>query len=288
MIRDGVEISFLPLLIKNHYTMQQVRLITLILWVGVFVQLQGQASKKTFVLGEIDTLFSKVLNEKRVLNIYVPEGYSPDSAAQYPVIYLLDGTANEDFIHVVGLVQFYTFPWINVVPKSIVVGIANVDRKRDFTYPTTIAQDKLDFPTTGGSEKFIAFLENELQPYIQSQYKTNGSKTLIGQSLGGLLATEILFKKPDLFSKYIIVSPSLWWDNESLLQYAPKDFQQPKSVFIAVGKEGKVMVGSAKKLNKALKNVNSGKVKVHFKYIGDKDHTDIYHQALSDAFESLK
>jgi predicted alpha/beta superfamily hydrolase len=268
--------------------MQQVRLITLILLVGVFVPLQGQGSKKTFVLGEIDTLFSKVLNEKRVLNIYVPEGYSPDSAAQYPVIYLLDGTANEDFIHVVGLVQFYTFPWINVVPKSIVVGIANVDRKRDFTYPTTIAQDKLDFPSTGGSEKFIAFLEKELQPYIQSQYKTNTSKTLIGQSLGGLLATEILFKKPDLFSKYIIVSPSLWWDNESLLQYAPKDFQQPKSVFIAVGKEGKVMVGSAKKLNKALKNVNSDKVKVHFKYIGDKDHTDIYHQALSDAFESFK
>lgn len=288
MIRHGVEISSSPLLHKNLYTMQQVRLITLILLVGVFVQLQGQASKRPFVLGEIDTLFSKVLNEKRVLNIYVPEGYSPDSAAQYPVIYLLDGTANEDFIHVVGLVQFYTFPWINVVPKSIVVGIANVDRKRDFTYPTTIAQDKLDFPTTGGSEKFIAFLEKELQPYIQSQYKTNGSKTLIGQSLGGLLATEILFKKPDLFSKYIIVSPSLWWDNESLLQYAPKDFQQPKSVFIAVGKEGKVMVGSAKKLNKALKNVNSDKVKVHFKYIGDKDHTDIYHQALSDAFESFK
>jgi uncharacterized protein len=288
MIRHGIEISSSPLRHKNLYTMQQVRLITLIFLVGVFVQLQGQGSKKTFVLGEIDTLFSKVLNEKRVLNIYVPEGYSPDSAAQYPVIYLLDGTANEDFIHVVGLVQFYTFPWINVVPKSIVVGIANVDRKRDFTYPTTIKKDKLDFPTTGGSEKFIAFLEKELQPYIQSQYKTNGSKTLIGQSLGGLLATEILFKKPDLFSKYIIVSPSLWWDNESLLQYAPKDFQQPKSVFIAVGKEGKVMVGSAKKLNKALKNVNSDKVKVHFKYIGDKNHTDIYHQALSDAFESLK
>ncbi len=55
---------------------------------------------------------------------------------------------------------------IRILPPSIVVGISNVDRKRDFTLPTTIQKDKEDFPTTGESAKFISFIEKELQPYI--------------------------------------------------------------------------------------------------------------------------
>jgi predicted alpha/beta superfamily hydrolase len=76
-----------------------------------------------------------------------------------------------------------------------------VDRRRDYAFPTTIEEDKKNYPTTGHSDKFIDFIEKELQPYIEKKYKTNDSKTIIGQSLGGLLATEILFKKPTLFNK---------------------------------------------------------------------------------------
>jgi predicted alpha/beta superfamily hydrolase len=148
---------------------------------------------KPFVLGVIDEIQSIQLGEKRILNIYLPEGYKQDDTAKYAVIYLLDGSADEDFIHVAGLVQFNNFPWINRVPKSIVVGIATVDRKRDFTYPTSVESDKKRFPTTGHSDKFIAFIEKELQPFIEKKYRTNASKMLIGQSLGGLLATEVLF-----------------------------------------------------------------------------------------------
>ncbi len=172
---------------------------------------------KPFVLGVIDEIQSTELGEKRILNIYLPEGYSKNDTTKYPVTYLLDGSADEDFIHVAGLFQFNNFEWINRVPKSIVVGIATVDRRKDFTYPTTIDADKKRYPTSGHSDKFIAFLEKELQPFIEKKYKINSSKTIIWQSLGGLLATEILLKKPTLFNKYIIISPSLWWDNGSLL-----------------------------------------------------------------------
>ena len=87
---------------------------------------------KPFVIGEIVNIHSKELGENRTLNIYLPNGYHPDSLKRYPVIYLLDGSADEDFIHIAGLVQFGSFPWLNILPESIVVGIANVDRKRDF------------------------------------------------------------------------------------------------------------------------------------------------------------
>ena len=114
-------------------------------------------ASKPFILGVIDEIYSKELSENRVLNIYLPAGYNKNDTVKYPVIYLLDGSADEDFIHIVGLVQFFSFEWINQVPKSIVVGIANVDRKRDFTFPTNIQDDKRKYPTSGHSEPFIEY-----------------------------------------------------------------------------------------------------------------------------------
>ncbi len=238
------------------------------------------SQEQPFVLGKIEKINSKQLAETRTLNIYLPEGYSPDSAKTYPVIYLLDGSANEDFIHVTGLVQFLTM--IEAMPKSIVVGIANVDRKRDFTYPTSIAADLKDFPTTGKSASFITFIEKELQPFMQQKYKTSESKTLIGQSLGGLLATEILLKKPALFTNYLIISPSLWWNNESLLKdmpkYAPNLAKAKANIFIATGNEGKVMEGDAKNLAAALKLYP--KLKVSGVLLPNENHLTILHNAL--------
>ncbi|RXK59244.1 alpha/beta hydrolase [Lacibacter luteus] len=245
---------------------------------------QTKPKEEIFSLGIVRQLHSVVLNENRTLNIYLPEGYHKDSS--YPVIYLLDGSADEDFIHVAGLVQFCNFSWVNALPKSIVVGIANVDRRRDFTFPTTVEKDKKDFPTTGGSEKFIQFLEKELQPYINQSFKTTGVNMLIGQSLGGLLATEVLFKKPDLFSQYVIVSPSLWWDHESLLKTKLSAFENKIAVYIAVGKEGKIMEDDAKALHELIKTkLTNGTVQ--FEYISNKQHGNIFHQAVSNAFEFL-
>jgi uncharacterized protein len=255
-------------------------------------------NSKPFVLGVIDEIQSTQLGEKRILNIYLPEGYNKNDTVKYAVTYLLDGSADEDFIHVVGLYQFNSFEWINQVPKSIIVGIATVDRKRDFTYPTTIEADKKRYPTTGHSDKFRTFIEKELQPFIEKKYKTTTSKTLIGQSLGGLLATEILFKKPTLFNNYIIISPSLWWDNGSLLNQNAdilKDtFLQKTGIYIGVGKEGltptaipRVMEVDANLLADKIRNTKSKTVHVVFDYLPQEDHATIMHQAVFNALRLL-
>ena len=257
-----------------------------------------QESSTPFVLGEIIRLQSKVLAEKRILNIYLPEGYKPEDSLKYPVIYLLDGSADEDFIHIVGLVQYNSFEWIRQLQKSIVVGIATVDRRRDFTFPTTIQTDKKNYPTTGHSDKFISFIETELQPFIEKTFKTTKSKTIIGQSLGGLLATEILFRKPKLFNKYIIISPSLWWNNGSILDLNPeilKDtFTQKIDIYIGVGKEGltptvipRVMEVDANLLADKIKAIKSKTINVLFDYLPQEDHATIMHQAVMNAFRQL-
>jgi len=253
---------------------------------------------KPFVLGVIEEIQSSQLAEKRILNIYLPEGYQQNDTITYPVLYLLDGSADEDFIHIAGLVQYFNFPWINTLPKTIVVGIANTNRKRDFTFKTSLESDKKIIPASGGSDKFIAFLEQELQPFIEKKYKTKPVKTIIGQSLGGLLAAEILLKKPSLFSTYIIISPSLWWDNGSLLalnsEILKPGYKKATSVYIGVGKEGetpgtghRIMEADAEKFADKIKRIQCSDVKVFFDFLPNENHATVTHPAVFNAFRIL-
>ncbi len=243
--------------------------------------------RSQFSIGETIEIHSAVLDEKRVLNVYLPNSYTYDSTRVYPVIYLLDGSVDEDFIHIAGLVQFGSFSWINMLPETIVVGIANVDRRRDFTYPSKNMEEQKDFPTAGGAAKFMAFLEKELQPLISENYRIGANRTLIGQSLGGLLATQVLFRKPALFDHYIIISPSLWWDDESLLATKLKALPAGKFVYVGVGKEGEIMERLAKALFEKLKSGNSVNTGIHFGFFEELSHGDALHLAVYDAFNKL-
>ena len=249
-------------------------------------------------IGVIDQVESKILNETRTLNIYLPEGYSKNNVEKYPVIYLLDGSINEDFLHIAGLVQYNNFPWIDRIPKSIVVGIANIDRRKDFTSPSNFNEIKTRYPSSGGSENFITFLEKELQPYIEENYNVKKDKTIIGQSLGGLLATEILFKKPELFDKYIIISPSLWWNDGELLKLNPKileeNYQNRKDIYLGVGKKGlspifdhHVMEVDANILYDKIKSGKSKNITIYFDYLPSEDHATVTHPAVFNAFRLL-
>lgn len=75
-------------------------------------------------------------------------------------------------------------------------------------------------PSYGNSANYISRLEKELQPLIKNKYKTNEFRTIIGESLASLINTEISLKHPNMFYMYIIISPSLWWENEILLREA--------------------------------------------------------------------
>jgi predicted alpha/beta superfamily hydrolase len=248
---------------------------------------QVRAGTKPFVLGITDSFRSAQLGETRVLNIYLPDGYDT-ATAKFPVIYLLDGSANEDFIHIVGLVQFLNM--IQVLPATIVVGVANVDRRRDFTFPTKVQKDLAAYPTTGGSARFIAFVEKELQPYVEHHYRVSAQKTIIGQSLGGLLATEILLKKPALFTNYIIVSPSLWWNNESLLDAAPgllkKGLPDGIKVYISAGSEGEQMKKDVENLVGLLPK-NAATTELIYYPMPEESHLTILHRSVYKALELL-
>ena len=260
-------------------------LISLVLFV---LQTQAQGKVTPLVLGEKITLTSTVLQEERTLNVYLPHHY--DSTKNYPVMYVLDGSWNEDFIHICGVVQFFNLQF--QMPEFIVVGIANVDRKRDFTFHTDLKDLQDQFPTSGHSNKFIDFLSKELKPFINQQYPTNDTSFIIGQSLGGLLATEVLIKNPSLFSHYLIVSPSLWWDNESLLNQADSLFNSQNftnlNVYVSVGKdEHRIMKKEAKKINSILRKSNKSNLTIFFNPMKNENHATILHHSIYDGLHYL-
>ncbi len=185
----------------------------------LLVSAAGAQEPPGLSFGTVAKIPSKVLGEERRINVLLPPGYE-GGAARYPVFYLLDGSAHEDYFHSASLIDYMAT--YGVMPATIVVGISNVDRKRDFTVPSADEEDRKAVPNAGGADKFVAFVEQELIPWVEKSYRTSGPRTLYGQSLAGLMATKILLEKPALFDDYILVSPSLWWNREALLKAAPE------------------------------------------------------------------
>ncbi|OQX75541.1 MAG: hypothetical protein B6D61_10195 [Bacteroidetes bacterium 4484_249] len=185
----------------------------LICLIGTFIMnntnLQA-GDDKEIVIGEKVTIHSKVLDEERTMFIYLPKDYDL-STTDYPVMYLLDGGWH--FHHTSGIVQFLSAR--DLIPEMIVVAITNVDRNRDFS-PTH--DDKI--PTSGGAEKFMSFLTDELKPYIEENYRTQQYNILVGHSFGGTFATYALLAKPEIFNAYIAISPYLMFDDNLLVTKA--------------------------------------------------------------------
>ncbi|MBS1684210.1 MAG: alpha/beta hydrolase [Bacteroidetes bacterium] len=243
---------------------------------GLAAVAQSIEGTKPFELGVIDHVKSDIPGQSRDLNIYLPKGYTPQK--QWPVIYLLDGGRNEDFIHISGIVQFFT-EIVDTMPEAIIVGICNVDRKRDFTFaPGSTEEFRKMIPNAGGSKGFITFLEKDLRPYIQKKYNGKGTSTLIGQSAAGLLATEVLLAHTGLFDNYLIVSPSLWWNDEALLKIKPGTLKESKNkkVFLAIGNEGDQSMRDSKML---LEIIKSPDIKVAFLHMPQETHLTILHNA---------
>lgn len=255
---------------------------------------------KPLNFGLLQVLHSQELGEDRVINIYLPPGYRAEDTQTYPVIYIIDGGAEEDFFHIAGIVRYNNQPWINRFPPSIVVGIENVNRRRDCTFAVPnldfldrVGFEKSAFASHGGSAQYIAFLERELIPFLAKNYKGVGERTLIGESLSGLLATEIFLKHRNLFDRYIIISPSLWWGDEELLKVAPellkKSMGIATTVYIAAAKkeEDEIMYEVASKLNELVVEYGGPNVKVFYDYLPDKLHSTILHQAVYNAFKMM-
>lgn len=174
---------------------------------------------------------SEILDEDRDFVIYLPDDYYT-SENHYPVLYILDGRTH--FHHATGAVNFLSV--YGKIPDMIVVSIINVDRNRDFSpvHDETI-------PTSGGAEKFLGFLSEELIPNMDNDYRTSGFNVLMGHSFGGTFAVYSLLTKPEVFDGYIAISPYLHYADNYLVKESEvslKPYKKSRKFFyMTVGDE---------------------------------------------------
>src|SRR6185503_2705106 len=185
------------------------------------------------VIGKVDSVYSTILKEPRKVWIYTPnmKAGMQNPAQRYPVVYLLDGDGH--FPSVVGMIQQLSQVNGNtIVPEMIIVGIPNTDRTRDLT-PTHVTSDPPMMDSnfsrnTGGGENFVAFIEKELMPHIDSAYPTLPYRTLIGHSFGGLTVMAVLTNHTKLFNAYVAIDPSMWYDRGNFLRTTEEKLREKK------------------------------------------------------------
>ncbi len=160
------------------------------------------------------TIQSRAVSEARLINVHLPQGYQASSGPRYPVLYMPDGGMDEDFPHIVHAVD--SLISAGKIRPVIVVGIPNTERRRDMTGPTRFKSDSAIAKRVGGSAAFRAFIKDELIPLINKRYRTTDERGIIGESLAGLFIMETLLLEPTMFTHYVALDPSLWWNGNAL------------------------------------------------------------------------
>lgn len=234
------------------------------------------------------TIHSEVLNEDRILWINLPTGYT-ESEQLYPVIYLLDPDLN--FAYVSELEKFLSDRYR--IPKSIIVGIVNTDRVRDFTPIHSITfHGKVDnsLMTTGGAKKFQSFLKTEVIPYVERNFRVAPYRILEGHSLGGLFALYCKVEDSELFQAYIIISPAIYDGNSKILEQFPealsKNNDRVSYLHLSIGNEpdGRDAVNV---LHEQLKKYALKTLKWDFKTYMKEDHFSVGYQSMYDGLRFI-
>jgi hypothetical protein len=239
-------------------------------------------------VGETFTIQSKTLGEARRINVYVPPSYAASPDARLPVLYMPDGGMGEDFLHVAGLVQVSVAN--GTMRPFLLVGIENTQRRRDLTGPTQSADDKKIATQVGGSAAFRSFIRSELMPAVNTRYRTTAESAIIGESLAGLFVVETFFVEPDLFNSYIAFDPSLWWNNQELVNAAADRLRSADSrrrtVYLASSGE-KDLSGLTQKLAELLERNAPANLTWHYQPMPSETHATIYHPAALLALRRL-
>lgn len=187
--------------------------------------------KATIPATEVITIKSKKVNQEYRISVALPYSYLSKPRKRYPVIYLTD--ANYYFGMVTELTRI--MPICGEVPETIVVGISYpIDepldaafkqigslRARDFT-PIVDRKWQKEDPgiKTGGAGRFLQFIETELIPFVEAEFRSSSTdRILAGHSLGGLFVLHALFQQPKLFKGYLAASPAADYLDNVIFKY---------------------------------------------------------------------
>ncbi len=241
--------------------------------------------------------------------LYVRPPIEPPEEGHKPsVFYFLDPLA----LFTPSAAMSYNYEYFHYIPSAYYVGIGYQDeadgrwkeenRTRDYT-PTAftppdenhyLASNPVDYENSGGADAFLKVVEEEIIPFIEAKYDVDPQdRVLIGKSMSGLAAAYAAMTKPGLFKRYLIVSPSIWWDDflyprmeRSIMRTVEKtkDTEYPfeTRIYFAVGdaEERMSLVTDVYVLFNALQRRFNPNLKLNIEVLSDELHEGIYPNAF--------
>ncbi|MGB7068208.1 MAG: alpha/beta hydrolase-fold protein [Pyrinomonadaceae bacterium] len=255
--------------------------VVILIFVSVFA-VSGQSSLTASVVHDRHTIQSTVLGEERTVLVKVPPSYG-NGDQKYPVVFMLDAHAPQNAM-MAGLLEQQA--WGRMIPEMILVGIQNTNRLRDLS-PT-----KTDRAGSGGGAKFLEFIEKEVVPVVEKNYRTHPYRIIAGHSLGGLFAVYSFVARPDIFNGYIAASPSLDWDHGYVLKQAEGVFREKKDwkkvMFVGLGDEPEYVAGFDS-FREIIKKSDPKGLSSEFRRFPDENHSSVvlpaYYAGLRKVFE---
>ncbi len=256
---------------------------SIVMFPGLMLAFNITIAQKPAIIN--DSIFSKVLNEQRKINIRLPEEYKPGSDATYDVVYMIDGEWNLDnfsFIYKFARDEKYLPPLILVALPNTYTIEGNM-RDRDF-----LPEKMTDNKKAGGADNFLAFLKNEVIPYIDKKLPTSGENSLFGHSYGGLFTLYALLKEPDLFTNYYCSDPAFQWKNKRMVEIATATFENTpdlnKTLWIN-GIEETYMYMGIDKMDSVLKVMAPKGLRWKISYYPNETHNSV---RLKGIYDGLK
>ena len=268
---------------------------------------------KERVLAPDHTITSDITGRDYQLYLSFPKNYSTKDTITYPVLYVLDGVNTFPLISGIGHFMHVGNQSEDVIIVGVSSGLDGLshyhNRYNDYTTSVSISSDekkekkikekKIDVPKgtfkSGGAAKFLKAIKTEIAPYLDRNYKTNADRGITGHSLGGLFAAYCLVNSDGYFTRFGISSPSLWWDNEKLLNQAVAQFRENKTwdipqtkIFISCAEyEGTRFIPAMQKIQRSLENADYKNIELRSQIFESESHLSVWPGSISKTLMTL-
>ncbi len=255
------------------------------------------------------TITSNIMGKDYQLYISFPKKYSTKDTISYPVLYVLDGRfAFSSIIGTKDILDLFS----DEIEDVIIVGIGSglnipswlINRTYDYTTSIDTTSDRnmenqFGFPEgtlkSGGADEFLNCIKTEIIPFVDKHYKTNTDRGITGHSLGGLFTAYCFTNSDGYFTRFGISSPSLWWDNEELLDKTVAQFTANESfdipatrVFICVGEnEGPSMVPPMETFKSSLEAADYKNIDLNWQIFDGESHLSVWPASISKTITTL-
>jgi len=259
------------------------------------LSLLNKNSEVTLANTTTKELTSEYNGQKYQIKVHFPKNYNENKQKKYPVLYVLDAETN------FGGVSYIVQRLIKdkLIPEILVVGIAyNTDyknfyklRSRDLTpvHVKNLRPNHTPSPS-GGAPLFSDFIEFELFPYINKNFRTQeNEKAIYGHSYGGLYSTYVFLKRPHMFNKYLILSPSLWYKNRILIDEVKKIKPTKNNIklYMASGELEPRIDDDNREFMNILKNKNISGLKLKSEIKDNETHRTIFGVGFTNGLRFL-